>query len=64
MSIYTRSQRELLALVVLRNTSVHRIAESWGNASRLMGELVAILDQLAAYFSAEIDEALARGIAA
>jgi hypothetical protein len=51
--------------VVLLNTSVHRIATARGIfAPRLQGQLVACLDQLEQHFSSEIDEALARGLAA
>jgi hypothetical protein len=65
MAIFTRTQRELLTLVVLLNTSVQRIATVRGlQAPALMGTLVACLDQLDQHFSREVDEALARGLAA
>jgi hypothetical protein len=65
MAAFTRAQRELLTLVVLTNNSVHRIAAARRiNPPRLMGELVACLDQLEQHFASEVDEALARGLAA
>jgi hypothetical protein len=60
MVMFTRAQRELLTLVVLLNTSVHRIAMARGvHPPRLMGELVACLDQLEQHFASEVDAALA-----
>jgi hypothetical protein len=56
MASFTRPQRELLTLCALMNVSIARIAEARGcNPPRLMGELVAVLDQLEQYFSSEID---------
>jgi hypothetical protein len=65
IALFTRTQRELITLVVLTNTSVHRIAMARRiHPPRLMGELVAVLDLLDQYFSGEVDEALARGLVA
>ena len=65
MAVFTRAQRELLTLAVLLNTSVHRIAAARGlQAPILMGQLVACLDMLAQHLAAEVDEAMARGLAA
>jgi hypothetical protein len=65
MAMFTRAQRELLTLVVLLNNSVHRVAAARDiNPPRLMGELVACLDQLEQHFAPEVDAALARGLAA
>jgi hypothetical protein len=65
MAIFTRPQRELLALVVLMNIAVARVATARQvPPSRLMGEMVAILDQLEQHFASEIDRELGHSIAA
>src|SRR5215472_218863 len=70
MAIFTAQQRQFLTFVLLLNRSPAQwVKERWAaglscNPGWAMGQLIALLDQLEAHLSSEIDADVARGLAA
>jgi hypothetical protein len=70
MAVFTREQRQFLTFVLLLNRAPaqwvkeRRAAGLSCNPGWAMGQLIALLDQLEAHLSSEIDADIARGIAA